>query len=133
MSLNLIHGPPNSGRRGLIRGRFSAALDRDPILVVPTVDDVFSFERELCAGGAVLGGAVMTFRGLFAAVATAAGSPPAAELSAAQRQRTIALAVEERRRSLGPLRRSAGRPGFALALERLIDEQQGGAGRGPPP
>ena len=49
--LNLIHGPPNSGRAGLIRRRFAAALDRDPMLVVPNADDVFAFERELCEGG----------------------------------------------------------------------------------
>jgi hypothetical protein len=49
--LKLIHGPPNSGKRGLVRRGFVAALERDPVLVVPTVDDVFSFERELCRLG----------------------------------------------------------------------------------
>jgi RecB family exonuclease len=130
MSLKLIHGPPNSGRAGLIRRRFAAALDRDPVLVVPTVDDVYSFERELCEGGAALGGAVMTFGGLFGAVATAGGSPPAGELTPAQRLRAVSLAIAERRGELGPLRRSAARPGFALAFERLLDELQG-AGLGP--
>ncbi len=43
MALNLIHGPPNSGKAGLVRQGFAAALDRDPVLVVPTVDDVFAF------------------------------------------------------------------------------------------
>ena len=52
MPLNLIHGPPNSGRAGLIRERFLAALDATPVLVVPTLDDVFAFERELCGGAA---------------------------------------------------------------------------------
>ena len=51
MPLNLIHGPPNSGRAGLVRRRFSAALEREPVLVVPTLDDVFGFERELCERG----------------------------------------------------------------------------------
>jgi ATP-dependent helicase/DNAse subunit B len=125
MPLSLIHGPPNSGRAGLIRRRFTAALDRDPVLVVPTADDVYSFERELCAGGAALGGAVMTFGGLFRAVATAGGSPPEGELTAAQRLRTVSLAIAARRGGLGPLRRSAARPGFALAFERLLDELQG--------
>jgi RecB family exonuclease len=122
--LKLVHGPPNSGRAGVIRRDFTAALDRDPILVVPTVDDVFAFERELCAGGALLGGAAMTFGGLFRTVATAAGTPPGAELSAAQRLRAVAVAIEARRGRLGPLRRSAGRPRFARALERLFDELQ---------
>jgi ATP-dependent helicase/DNAse subunit B len=123
--LNLIHGPPNSGRAGLIRRRFAAAFDRDPVLVVPTVDDVFAFERELCASGSVLGGSTMTFGALFRTIATAAGSPPGAELSPAQRLRTIELATAARRRGLGPLRRSSGQPGFARAFERLLDELQG--------
>jgi len=125
MALKLIHGPPNSGRAGLVRRRFTAALNRDPVLVVPTVDDVYSFERELCEGGAALGGAVMTFSGLFRAVATAGGAPPAGELTPAQRLRVVSLAIAERRDQLGPLRRSATRPGFAPAFERLLDELQG--------
>jgi ATP-dependent helicase/DNAse subunit B len=124
MPLKLIHGPPNSGRAGLIRRRFAAALDRDPILVVPNVDDVFAFERELCAEGAALGGAAMTFGALFRSVATAGGVPPGAELSPAQRLRAIAVAVDARLGRLGPLRRSASRPGFARAFERLLDELQ---------
>jgi len=122
--LNLIHGPPNSGRAGLIRGRFEAASDHDPVLVVPNMDDVFSFERELCAEGAALGGSVMTFGALFGAVATGGGAPPGAELSAVQRLRVVAIAIADRRGSLGPLRRSAERPGFAPAFERLLDELQ---------
>ncbi|MGN6662790.1 MAG: PD-(D/E)XK nuclease family protein [Solirubrobacterales bacterium] len=132
MPLKVIHGPPNSGRAGVVRRGFLAALERDPVLVVPTVDDVFAFERELCAaggragapGGAVLGGAAVTFGALFRSVATAAGTPPGAELSPAQRLRALAVAISTRRERLGPLRRSAGRPRFATALERLLDELQ---------
>ncbi len=125
MPLKLIHGPPNSARAGLVRRRFVAALERDPILVVPTVDDVFAFERELCEQGAALGGAAMTFGALFRTVATAGGVPPGAELTAAQRLRAISVAVDARARRLGPLRRSASRSGFARAFERLLDELQG--------
>src|SRR5262249_3582061 len=117
-------GPPNSGRAGVIRRRFAAARDRDPILVVPTVDDVFAFERELCAEGAALGGPAMTFGALFHAVATAGAAPPAGELSPMQRLRPIGVAIEARRGRLGPLRHSAARPGFARAFERLLDELQ---------
>ncbi len=124
MPLKLIYGPPNSGRAGVVRTGFTAALERDPILVVPTVDDVFAFERELSADGALLGGAAMTFGGLFRTVLSAAGAPPGAELSPAQRLRAVAVAVERKRERLGPLRRSAGRPRFARALERLFDELQ---------
>ncbi|MGV1048569.1 MAG: hypothetical protein ACOYD4_08630, partial [Solirubrobacterales bacterium] len=111
MPLKLIQGPPNSGRAGAVRRRFSEQAARDPILVVPTLDDVFSFEREICQDGAALGGSVMTFGALFRTIATAAGAPPGSELSAAQRLRAIAVAIEARRGRLGPLRRSAERPG----------------------
>jgi RecB family exonuclease len=124
MPLRLIHGPPNSGKRGEVLRAFRESLDDDPVLVVPTTDDVFDFEREMAARGAVLGGSTMTFGALFRTVATAAGAPPGAELSPAQRLRTIAAAIESRRGRLGPLRRSAARPRFATALERLFDELQ---------
>lgn len=66
----------------------------------------------------------MTFGALFRTAATVAGAPPGAELSAAQRLRAVAVAIAVRRERLGPLRRSAGRPRFAAALERLFDELQ---------
>ncbi len=124
MALKLIHGPLNSGRRGLILRRFAAALEHDPVLVVPNVDDVFEFEREVCAAGAALGGTVTTFGGLFREILTSAGSPPGAELTPAQRLRAIAVATFECRAELGPLRRASLRPGFAVAFERLLDELQ---------
>lgn len=131
MPLKLIIGPPNSGRAGVVRRRYLDALERDPVLVVPTVDDVFAFERELCGEGAALGGTVLTFGALFGQIATAAGSPPGAVLSPAQRRRCVEVAVEELLPRLGPLRRSAARPGFAAAFARLLDELQA-AGVGPP-
>jgi ATP-dependent helicase/DNAse subunit B len=125
VSLKLIHGPPNSGRAGRIRHGLLAVLDRDPILVVPTLDDVYAFERELCAGGAVLGADVMTFGGLFGIVATAGGAPPGAALTPAQRLGAVAAAVVKGRAEMGPLRGSVQHSGFPLALERLLDELQG--------
>jgi RecB family exonuclease len=125
MSLKLIHGPPNSGRAGLVRRGLIDVLERDPVLVVPTVDDVYSFERELCESGAVLGASVVTFRGLFRAVADAGGAPVGPELTRAQRLRAVSIAIETSMRVLGPLRHSAARPGFATAFERFIGELQG--------
>jgi ATP-dependent helicase/DNAse subunit B len=124
MPLKLIQGPPNSGRAGRIRRALIDVLDRDPILVVPTLDDVYEFERELCAEGAILGAEVMTFGGLFRAVASAGGTPPDAVFTPAQRLGAIAAAVANRRSSLGPLRASARRAGFPRALARLLDELQ---------
>lgn len=130
MPLKLILGPPNSGRAGAVRRRYLEALERDPVLVVPTVDDVFAFERELCGEGATLGGTVLTFGALFGQIATMAGRPPGAVLSPAQRRRCVEVAVEGLSSRLGALRRSAGRPGFAAAFARLLDEL-GAAGVGP--
>jgi ATP-dependent helicase/DNAse subunit B len=123
--LELIQGPPNSGRAGRVRRGLITVLDRDPVLVVPTLDDVYAFERELCAEGAILGADVMTFGGLFATVAAAGGAPPGAVLTHAQRLGAVMAAVAERQGELGPLRGSAHQPGFPLALEHLLDELQG--------
>jgi ATP-dependent helicase/DNAse subunit B len=123
MPLHLIHGPLNSGRAGLVRERFEASLDREPVLVVPTLDDVYAFERELSARGTMLGATTTTFGGLFRLVA-AADAPAPVELTPAQRRRVVAIAVSESRGGLGPLRRSAARAGFALAVSRLLDELQ---------
>jgi hypothetical protein len=125
MSLKLIHGPPNSGRAGRVRHGLLEVLERDPVLVVPTLDDVYAFERELCADGAVLGADVMTFGGLFSTVATAGGAPPGAILTPAQRLGAVAAAAGARRAQMGPLRGSVAQPGFPPALERLFDELQG--------
>lgn len=130
MPLKLIHGPPNSGKRGLILSELAAVLGRDPVLVVPNVDDVFDFERELCRERATLGATVTTFGGLIAALARATGASPPPSLTRAQRLRAASVAVAESRERLVPLRRSAGRPGFAGSLVRLLDELQG-AGIGP--
>ena len=79
--------------------------DRDPVLVVPTVDDVFAFERELCAEGAALGGAAMTF-----GASSARSRPPAAP--ARRRADAGAAAAGDRGRG----RRPAGTAGAAAAL-----------------
>ena len=123
MSLQLIVGPPNSGRAGEILTRLRAALDRDPLLVVPTGDDIARFERDLCADGhAAIGATIRTFGSLTdeIALATAADVPP--PLTAPQR-----LALVRAATAATPLRllsRSARSTGFASALDLLIGELQ---------
>ena len=52
---------PQLGAGGVVRRRFTEELTRSPVLVLPTLDDVFAFERELCREeGAILGGTVQT-------------------------------------------------------------------------
>lgn len=123
MPLSLIVGPPNSGRAGAVRHRFTDALGRDPVLVVPTRDDADRFEAELCAhASAFVGGAVRTFPWLFDDIARATGTVHPPVLTEAQRLAVVAAAVREA--DLRILRASAERPGFAPALERLIGELQ---------
>jgi ATP-dependent helicase/DNAse subunit B len=124
MSLKLIQGPPNSGRAGRLQALFREALDRDPVLVLPTRDDVYRFERLLCSEGATLGGSILTFDDLFREVARVTGAPQAEELTPAQRHAAVAAAIASRAEALGPLRRSSARPGFAIPFERLLDELQ---------
>ncbi len=124
MSLKLIQGPPNSGRAERIQALFREALDRNPVLILPTLDDVFRFERSLSGSGAVLGGSAMTFADLFREVARSTGALPAAELTPAQRLAAVSAGIDAHRNELGPLRRSAARPGFAIPFERLLDELQ---------
>jgi ATP-dependent helicase/DNAse subunit B len=124
MPLKLIHGPPNSGRADRIQALFREALDRNPVLILPTLDDVFRFERILCESGAVLGGSLMTFGDLFREVARSTGAPAAGELTPTQRLAAVSVGIGARRDSLGPLRRSSARAGFAIPFERLLDELQ---------
>src|SRR5829696_1441739 len=124
MPLELVVGPPNSGRAQEIVRRFRAALGEEPILVVPTGDDVAEFERELCSDGRPsLGGSIATFRALVGEVARALAVelPPA--LTVPHREALVRAAVERARPRR--LRRSAARPGFTPALDALIFELQG--------
>ena len=132
MALELIVGPPNSGRTGAVLDRFTAALREDPVLVVPTADDVERFERELCERpGGGLGGAVTSMPGLFGEVARACGLSLGTPLTRTQRvwlcrsaaQRLLSRDGSERLRLL---RRSAASSGFPAALESLLAELQAG-------
>jgi ATP-dependent helicase/DNAse subunit B len=123
MALNLIIGPPNSGRTGAVLDGFRAITGQDPVLVVPTVDDVERFEEELTRDGdAVIGATVGTFSRLFELVARETDAPTRPPLSRTQRRRLAREASS--RAELRLLKASAGRPGFPAALEELIGELQ---------
>ena len=94
MGLELIQGPPNSGRAGAILDRFRASLDAGPLLVVPTADDVSTFERSLCEGpGSARGGTVATFAGLAREVARTLAIELGPPLSEIQRQALVRAAI----------------------------------------
>lgn len=124
MSLTVVSGPPGSGREAQMLDRFEAALPSDPLLVVPTRDDVDRIERELCrrGSGGLLGGGVTSFPGLFEEVRRTleADSPPATT----RMQRIWLARAALRSTRLRQLRRSSEREGFAPALEALISDLQ---------
>ena len=123
MALELIVGPPNSNRAGAVLDRLRGALDRDPVLVVPTGDDIVRFERDLCAdGGAQVGATIRTFGSLFDEIAGLTATPVPPRLSPPQRLALVRAAVAST--DLRVLRRSSGSPGFAPALDTLIAELQ---------
>jgi ATP-dependent helicase/DNAse subunit B len=124
VAVELIIGPPNSGRTGAILDGFRAAIARDPVLVVPTLDDAERFERELTRDGtAVLGATVCTFDRLFGLVASATGGSARPALTKTQR-RLLARAAISRTDGLRLLAASARRAGFASALEELLSDLQ---------
>jgi ATP-dependent helicase/DNAse subunit B len=123
MPLSVIVGPPNSGRASAIRSRLEQSLDSDPVLVVPTADDVAWFERELSeGGGAILGATICTFGRLTDEIATTTGASIRALLSDAQRMALVRASAREP--GLRALRGPAAHQGFAPALERLFAELQ---------
>ena len=119
----MIAGPPGSGRGVTILDAFRKALDRDPVLVAPTSDDVDRLERELCMSpGGILGGTVTSFPGLFREVGRSMGLDTVDGLSGMQR-----IWLARAASSQAPLRRlarSARREGFAPALEALLGDLQ---------
>jgi ATP-dependent helicase/DNAse subunit B len=119
MALKLILGPANSAKAGVVLGACAEAATRDAMLVVPTRRDVEWYGRELAERGAVLGGAVVTFRGLVEEIGRRSGYRPA-RLSPLQRDRLLRRAL--RRAELTVAERSAEGRGFANATWALISE-----------
>jgi len=122
MSLELIVGPPNSGRAGAVLERVRAAVDRDPVLVVPAADDATRFEQDLCRDGGAVGVTIRTFAALVEDVVALTGASPPPTLSRPQRLAVVRAAVAAT--PLRALARSAHAPGFAIALDDLIAELQ---------
>lgn len=125
-TLKLIVGPPNSGKAGAVMGAVRASLEREPVLVVPSWDDVWRFEAELCEGGAAVGVRVITFRHLFELAAEAAGVDGRPVLGPLQRSELLRRSARSELEA-GRLRavdRSAERPGFVVALDFAVAELQ---------
>jgi ATP-dependent helicase/DNAse subunit B len=119
MSLTLVLGPANSAKAGEVLGACAAAADRDAMLVVPTRPDAEWYGRELATRGAVLGGSVVTFRGLVEEIGRRTGYRPA-RVSPLQRDRLLRRALA--RAELTVAKRSVEGRGFPDAAWRLISE-----------
>lgn len=114
MPLTLITGPANAGKAKLVLDGVRARAAEDPILVVPTLEDVDHYRRELAATGAVFGPSVMRFGWLVAEIARRAGVR-ARTLTDVQRRRVVAAAVSR-------ARPGAAGPGVVRAAGNLIAE-----------
>jgi hypothetical protein len=123
MGLTLLAGPANAGKVELLLDRYLAALDQDPVLIVPNRPDVDWAERELLRRSpALLGGSITTFDGVFERIA---GGDPNTRPVAAEVQQTLALRAAVAKTALNGLGESARSAGFAEALRDAIGEVEG--------
>src|SRR3954447_1726133 len=114
--LSLLAGPANAGKVALLLERYLAALESDPILIVPNRPDVDRAERELLTrAGALVGGSIGTFDDLFQRLAQGNG---AHRPVISQAQRTLLL----RRVVAGAQGRSARFAGYADSLGTTVAE-----------
>ncbi|MCO5315899.1 MAG: PD-(D/E)XK nuclease family protein [Solirubrobacterales bacterium] len=128
MPLTIIKGPPNSGRTEQVRQLYMDRLreGKDPVLVVPSTDDIFTWEERLTRGdqGALLGGRVMHFKDLIGAIL---GRDPLERTGIAGPLRRRALAAESIRRGWPAIaNRLERQPGLIDAALRAFDDLRAG-------
>src|SRR5215210_1509522 len=124
MGLGLVLGPAKAGKIAHLLDGYLAALDRDPVLIVPNRADVDRVERDLLRRvGALLGGSIGTFDDLFRELARNATD---ARPVAGETQRMLVARRALRRTPLAGLDRSAQFAGFADALLGVLAELEAG-------
>src|ERR671932_1387516 len=124
MPLTLVTGPANAGKVALLLERYVAALEREPVLIVPNRSDVDRVERELLGKcGALLSGWIGTFDDLFGELA---GGAPGARPVATPAQRTLVARRALASVSLNGLGASARFGGFLDALLAAVAELESG-------
>ncbi|MBN1528498.1 MAG: exodeoxyribonuclease V subunit gamma [Thermoleophilaceae bacterium] len=119
MPLRLVTGPANAAKAGEVLGGLRARLDEDPVLLVPSFQDVEHAQRELAERGAVFGARVLRFERLYKLVADRVGYRERV-VSDVQRDLLLEAAVERAR--LEVLAESAAGAGFIRAAARLVSE-----------
>src|SRR5919202_678437 len=124
MALTLLAGPANAGKVALLLERYVAALEREPVLIVPNRSDVDRVEHELVERcGALLSGWIGTFDDLFERLAWDA---PGARPVATPVQRTLVARRALAGVSLNGLGASARFRGFLDALLGAVSELESG-------
>jgi ATP-dependent helicase/nuclease subunit B len=126
VGLTLLAGPANAGKVALLLERYLAALQREPVLIVPNRSDVDRVERQLLTqAGALVGGEIGTFDDLFARVARSDGDgghkPVATDTQRALIVRRVLL-----RARLNGWTRSSRFAGFGDALAAALGELESG-------
>jgi ATP-dependent helicase/DNAse subunit B len=119
MSLTLVTGPANAAKAGEVLGGLRARLDDEPILVVPSFQDVEHAQRELAERGAVFGARVLRFDWLFREIAERGGYR---QRVASEVQRELIVEQAVRKAELDVLAESAAQSGFARAAVRFVAE-----------
>jgi RecB family exonuclease len=121
MPLTIIKGPPNSGRTDRVHRAFTGQIRRNPVLVVPGIDDIFGWERRLTEGGAAMvGGAVVHFRDLCGEIIATAGAERLEVAGELQRLQLVEEAVFASNEAIAA--RLATQPGIAQAVLELFDD-----------
>jgi ATP-dependent helicase/DNAse subunit B len=120
LGLSLLVGPANAGKVALLLERYLAALEREPVLIVPNRPDVERVERDLLArAGALFGGSIGTFDDVFERIAGGGRT-----ITDAQRSLLIERVIGSA--SLNGLGASARFAGFADELGRAFADLAGG-------
>jgi ATP-dependent helicase/DNAse subunit B len=121
VTLALIAGPANAGKVELLLDRYLEALDREPVLIVPTGSDVERVERQLLERSrCLLSGTIGTFDDVFARIA-GAERPLIGDAQRALLVRRVVAGAE-----LTALATSARFGGFADALAQTLVEVESG-------
>jgi len=121
VTLALIAGPANAGKVELLLDRYLEALDREPVLIVPTGSDVERVERQLLERcHCLLSGTIGTFDDVFARIAGNERSLIGEVQRALLIRRVVAGA------QLTSLATSARFGGFADALSQTLAEVESG-------
>jgi ATP-dependent helicase/DNAse subunit B len=124
MPLTLLAGPANAGKVSLLLDRYLAALDREPMLIVPGRPDVDRVEHDLLRRtGALLSGRIGTFDDVFELIAQ---DDPERRTVVSDVQRILIARRAIADAALQELDRSARFAGFTESLLQAIAELESG-------